>query len=344
MPQGAWHGAKHLFAPVVCAALLAGLTSTAIAQDKVVFGTNWRAQGGHGGFYQAQVDGTYKRLGLDVHIVQGGPQVNNRPLLSAGRLDFLMAGNLLHSFDNVKNGIPIVAVAAFFQRDPQVLMTHEGSYGNFADLKTAKTILIAKDGQFSFWQWLKSEHGFRDEQLKPYTFSLAPFLADKAMVQQGYAVAEPVSAAQQGAKPRIFLLAEHGWNTYSTTVETRNELVRTKPEVVRKFVEGSIIGWYNFMYGDRKAAIDAIRKHNPDISAENINEEVKRLLELQIIDSGDALTKGIGAIDMARVANFYGKMVKAGLYKAGEVDPAKAVTDQFVNKGIGLDVKKKLGK
>ncbi len=336
-------GRRHF----ICLALstaLAGLAATALAQDKVVFGTNWRAQGGHGGFYQAQADGTYKRLGLDVEIVQGGPQVNNRPLLSAGRLDFLMAGNLLLSFDNVKNGIPTVAIAAFFQRDPQVLMTHEGSYNTFADLKNAKTVLIAKDGQFSFWQWLKSEHGFRDEQLKPYTFNLAPFLADKAMVQQGYAMAEPVNAALQGARPKIFLLAEQGWNTYSTTVETRNELVRTKPDVVRRFVEGSIIGWYNFMYGDRKPAIDAIRKHNPDISAENIHEEVKRLLDLQIIDSGDALGKGIGAIDMARVANFHGKMVKAGLYKVGEVDPAKAVTDRFVNKGVGLEVKKKLGK
>lgn len=327
-----------------CMAILACAHDAAFAQDKVVFGTNWRAQGGHGGFYQAQADGTYKRLGLDVEIVQGGPQVNNRPLLSAGRLDFLMAGNLLLSFDNVKNGIPTVVVAAFFQRDPQVLMTHDGAYSTFAELKNAKTVLISKDGQFSFWQWLKSEHGFKDEQLKPYTFNLAPFLADKSMVQQGYATSEPVNAALQGAKPRIFLLAEQGWNTYSTTVETRNELVRTKPEVVRKFVEGSIIGWYNFVYGDRKPAIDAIRKHNPDISEEKINEEVKRLLELQIIDSGDALSKGIGAIDLARVADFHGKMIKAGLYKAGEVDPAKAVTDQFVNKGVGLDVKKKLGR
>lgn len=327
-----------------CMAMLAGAHGAAYGQDKVVFGTNWRAQGGHGGFYQAQADGTYKRLGLDVEIVQGGPQVNNRPLLSAGRLDFLMAGNLLLSFDNVKNGIPTVVVAAFFQRDPQVLMTHEGSYNTFADLQKAKTVLISKDGQFSFWQWLKSEHGFKDEQLKPYTFNLAPFLADKAMVQQGYATSEPVNAALQGAKPKIFLLAEQGWNTYSTTVETRNELVRAKPEVVRKFVEGSIIGWYNFVYGDRKLAIEAIRKYNPDITEEKINEEVKRLLDLQIIDSGDALTKGIGAIDTKRVSDFYGKMVKAGLYKAGEVDPAKAVTDQFVNKGVGLDVKKKLGR
>ncbi|MFM9885723.1 MAG: ABC transporter substrate-binding protein [Burkholderiales bacterium] len=320
------------------------LTFSAGAQDKIRFGTNWRAQGAHGGFYQAQVDGTYKKLGLDVEIVQGGPQVNNRPLLAAGKLDFLMAGNLLHSFDNVKNGIPTIVVAAFFQRDPQILMAHEGAYPSFADLKNAKTVLIAKDGQFSFWQWMKTEHGFRDEQLRPYSFNLAPWLADKRMVQQGYAMAEPVTALAQGAKPQIFMLADQGWNTYSTTVETRSELLRSKPDVTRRFIDGSIIGWYNFIYGDRKATIDAIRKINPDLSADNIEGEIKRMQELQIVDSGDALAKGIGAIDLARVRSFHDSMVKAGLYKPGEVDVSKVATDQFVNKGVGLDVKKKLGR
>ena len=313
------------------------------AQEKVRFGTNWRAQGAHGGWYQALADGTFKRLGLDVEIVPGGPQVNNRPLLAAGRLDFLMAGNLLHSFDNVKNGIPTVVVGAFFQRDPQILMAHRGVYKDFADLKTAKTILVGKDGQFSYWQWLKVEHGFRDEQLRPYTFNLAPWLADKRMVQQGYAVAEPIAAVAQGAEPAVFLLADHGWSTYSTTVETRNDMVRTKPELVRKFVEGSILGWVSFLYGDRRAAVALIRKENPEISAETIEAEVAKLIELGIVDSGDALTKGIGALDPVRVRDFYAKMVKAGLYKPGEVDTAKVATDRFVNKGIGLDVKKKLG-
>jgi NitT/TauT family transport system substrate-binding protein len=316
----------------------------ALAQEKVSFGTNWKAQGGHGGFYQALADGTYKRYGLAVDIVQGGPQVNNRPLLAAGKLDFLMAGNLLHSFDNVKNGIPTIAVAAFFQRDPQVFMAHEGSYKDFAALKTAKTILVGKDGQFSYWQWLKSEHGFKDEQLRPYTFNIAPFLQDKMLVQQGYASSEPFTARSQGANPKVFLLADYGWSTYSTTVETRSDLVSRKPEIVSKFVEASVIGWYNFLYGNRKPAVDAIKQANPEMTEALINAEIEAFTKLNIIDSGDALTKGIGAIDPAQVKAFYDKMVKAGLYKAGEIDLKKAVTDQFVNKPAFLDAKRKLGK
>lgn len=322
--------------------LLATGATPAQALDAVRFGTNWRAEGGHGGFYQALADGTYRKFGLDVTIVQGGPQVNNRPLLAAGKLDFLMAGNLLHSFDNVKNGIPTVAVAAFFQRDPQILMAHQGVYATFDDLRKAKTILIGKDGQFSFWQWLKTEHGFRDEQLRPYAFSLGPFLHDDHLVQQGYATSEPFSAAAQGATPQIFLLADHGWSTYSTTIETRDDLVRNKPDLVQRFVDASIIGWVNFLYGDHAPAYKAIREANPEATDALLDFEIAQFKKLGIVDSGDAITHGIGAIDLARVRAFYDAMVKAGLYKARDLDPARAITDRFVNKGVGLDVKKRL--
>ena len=137
------------------------------AADKVVFGTNWLAQGGHGGFYQAIADGTYEKHGLDVEISMGGPQMNNRPMLIAKKLDFLMTGNLLLSFDNVRNGIPTMVVAAFFQKDPQAMLIHEGSYSSFSDLTTAPTILVSKDGQFSYWKRMLNPHGFRDEQVKP---------------------------------------------------------------------------------------------------------------------------------------------------------------------------------
>ena len=113
----------------------------ASAAETVTFGTNWLAQPEHGGFYQSVADGTYAACGLDVTIAQGGPQVNNRPMLIAGKLDFLMAGNLLLSFDNVRNGIPTTVVAAFYQKDPQALMTHKGQYADFAALSGAPTVL-----------------------------------------------------------------------------------------------------------------------------------------------------------------------------------------------------------
>ena len=327
-------------------AIFSGLTiaTAAFAQEKVVFATNWRAQAGHGGFYQALADGTYKKYGLDVEIQQGGPQVNNRPLLATGRIDFLMTGNLLLTFDQVKNGVPVMVVGAIFQKDPQAIIAHPGQgYDKWEDLKKAPTALISKDGQFSFWQWMKSEHGFRDEQLKPYTFNLGPFLADKKSVQQGYSISEPINVKRQaGFDPVVHLLADNGFSGYSTTVEARADWVRNRPETVRKFMEASIIGWYNYLYGDRKAGDALIRKDNPDMTDEYIAGSIDLMKKLGIVDSGDAQARGIGAMSEARIKNFHDKMVKAGLFKSGEVDLSKVATTQFVNKGVGLDVRKQL--
>lgn len=315
------------------------------ADDKVVFATNWKAQAAHGGFYQAVADGTYKKYGLDVTIQPGGPQVNNRPLLPAGRIDFLMTGNLLHNFDNVKNGLPTVVVAALFQKDPQALFAHPGQgYETWENLKNAPVALIGKDSQFTWWQWLKVAHGFRDEMLRPYNYNLGPFLSNKKAVQQGYSVAEPIYIRNQAKfDPVVHLLADHGFSTYSTLIEARVETVKAKPDLVQRFVDASILGWVNYLYGDRKAANAMMLRDNPEMTADEIEQSV-RLMKLQgVVDSGDALRDGIGAMQPARVKDFYDQMVKAGLYKAGEVDLSQVAVYQFVNKKVGLDVKARLG-
>lgn len=318
----------------------------AFAQDKVSFATNWKAQAAHGGFYQALADGTYLRHGLEVKLIPGGPQVNNRPLLPAGRIDFLMTGNLLHSFDNVKNGVPTVVVAAMFQKDPQALIAHPGQgRERFETLKDAPVALVAKDGQFSWWQWLKVRHGFRDEALKPYNYNLGPFLANPKSIQQGYSVAEPIYVEKQaGFKPVVHLLADHGFSTYSTLIETRTETVRKRPELVQRFVDASAIGWVNYLYGDRRAANAMMLKDNPEMTIEEIEASVALMKAQGVVDSGESLQKGIGAMNTARIRDFHNQMVQAGLYKPGEVDLSKVATLQFVNRKVGLDLKASLGK
>ena len=320
------------------------LASAAQADDKIVFATNWKAQAAHGGFYQALVDGTYKKYGLDVTIQQGGPSVNNRPLLPAGKIDFLMTGNLLHSFDNAKNKVPTIAVAAMFQKDPQALLAHPGQgHEKFEALKNAPVALIAKDGQFSWWQWLRVTHGFQDAALKPYNYNLGPFLANPKAIQQGYSVAEPIYVENQGKfKPVVHLLADHGFSTYSTLIEARTETVKNKPDLVQRFVDAWAIGWVNYLYGNRQAAAAAMVKDNPEMTVAEMEASVALMKGQGIVDSGEAAAKGIGAMSPARVRDFYEQMVKAGLYKAGEVDLTQVATYQFVNKGVGQDVKARL--
>lgn len=329
---------------LAAAAAMAGIgLSGAQAQtlEKVRYGTNWVAQAEHGGYYQAVADGTYKACGLDVEIVPGGPQANNRMLLPVGKIDFYMGGNMIQSFDAVREGIPTMVVAANFQKDPQILMAHPGQgFDTFEDLKKSNDILVSKEGLATFYQWLRTAYGFKEEQTKPYAFNPAPFIANKKAVQQGYLTSEPLAVIKAaGFEPKVFLLADNGFDTYSTTIETRRELVEKKPQVVQCFVDGSAKGWYNYLYGDNKAANALIKKDNPEMSDDQIAYSIAKMKEYGIVDSGDALTSGIGAMTDARVKSFFDKMVKAGLFKA-DLDYTKSYTLAFVNKGVGKDLKK----
>ena len=324
---------------------LAGVLAASVsaqALEKVKFGTNWVAQPEHGGFYQSVADGTYEKCGLDVEIVPGGPNVNNRALLLAGKIDFLMDGNLLQPFNSIKEGIPIKVVASMFQKEPQIFMTHPGQgLDTWESLKTIDNIMIGNGGYHSFFLWMKSI-GFKDEQRKPYTYNSAPFLADKKSAQQGYVTSEPFAIMKEGGfEPNVFLLADYGFETYSTLIDAMENTVKNKAEAVKCFVEGSILGWTNYMYGDGSAANKLIQKDNPDMSDEQIAFSVSQLKKFGIVDSGESETLGIGAMNADRIKRFYDDMVKAGVVDAG-IDVTKLYDLSYINKGLGVDVKKKL--
>jgi NitT/TauT family transport system substrate-binding protein len=312
---------------------------SALAQSRlteVTFGANWLAQAEHGGFYQAVVDGTYENHGLKVTIVPGGPRASNRMLMTVGKLDFYMGGSLIQAFSAVEKDIPTLVVAALFQKDPQVLLSHPGQgLDTFESLRTSNDILLSKDGVATFFQWMKAEFDFKDEQVKPYGFNPAPFIANKRAVQQGYVTSEPLAIEKAaGFKPNVFLLADHGFSTYSTTIETRREIVEKNPDLVQRFVQASIIGWGNYLRGDNAQANALIKRDNPEMSDELLAYSAARMKEHGIVDSGDAETLGIGAMTDARMKDFFDKMVKAGLFKS-DLDYRKAYTLQFVNKGVG---------
>jgi NitT/TauT family transport system substrate-binding protein len=315
----------------------------AVAQtlDKVTFGTNWLAEGEQGGFFQALADGTYRRYGLDVAILPGGPNANNRILLPVGKIDFFLSANTLQSFDAVANNIPTVEVAAMFQKDPQVFLAHpDQGIDKFTDLKNL-TLFVSQEGVASYYQWLKADYGFKDSQVKPYTFNAQPFILDKKSAMQGYATSEPF-AVEREAKltPKVFLLADQGFSAYSTLIETRRDLVDKKPDLVQRFVDASIIGWYDYIYHDNSAGNAMIKKLNPDMTDDLLAYCVAKLKQYGIVDSGDAATLGVGAMTDARMKEFFDQMVHAGVVKAG-LDYKKGYTLQFVDKKVGLDLRPK---
>jgi len=334
-------GLKRVALAAAAASLFCAPAAAQQKLDKISFGTNWLAEAEHGGHYQALVDGTYRRYGLDVTIVPGGPNVNNRLLLPVGKLDFFMSANTLQSFDAVARNIPTLAVAAMFQKDPQVLIAHpDQGIDKFEDLKKL-TLFISREGLASYFQWLKAEFGFSEARVKPYTSNPQPFLADKHSAMQGYVTSEPFAIEKQaGFKPKVFLLADQGFNSYSTLIETRRDLVARKPDLVQRFVDASIIGWMNYLYGDNKAANALIKRRNPEMTDELLAYSIAKMKEYGIVDSGDATTLGVGAMTDARMKNFYDKMVRAGVV-APSIALGKAYTLQFVNKRVGIDLRPK---
>lgn len=315
--------------------LLLLLALPVLAADTVSFGTDWRAQAEHGGFYQAQAAGIYARHGIEVTIRQGGPQVNHSQLLAAGRLDFNMSPNSFLPLNFVRESIPAVAVAAMFQKDPQVLIAHPGQgHDSLAALK-GKPILIGADTRVGSWLFLKSRFGYTDDQIRTYTFSVAPFLTDKRAIQQGYLTSEPFVIEQQGLKPVVHLLADSGYSSYAAVIQTQAKTVAERPELVQRFVDASIEGWYAYLNGDPAPANALIKRDNPEMTDELLAYGRGKLKERGIVDSGDALTLGIGAMTDARWLDFFKTMSGQGLYPA-ELDPRKAYTLRFVNKRVGL--------
>ena len=309
--------------------------------DKVSFGTNWVAEAEHGGFFQAVADGTYRKYGLDVTIVPGGPNENNRMLLLAGKIDFFMAANTMMGFDAVLNNVPVVSVAAIFQKDPQVFLTHpEAKITRLEELKPL-ILFISKEGMTGYFPWLKSEYGFSEKNVRPYTFNAQPFIVNAQSAMQGYLTSEPFAVEKSaGFKPGVLLLADFGFNTYSTLIETRQEVIEKKPDLVQRFVDASIKGWYNYLYGDNSAANAMIKKLNPEMTDELLAYSVAKMTEYGIVDSGDTLKNGIGAMSDDRLTSFFEKMVKAKVVKS-DLDYRKSYTLRFVNKGVGLDLRPK---
>lgn len=327
----------------VLAAGAALAANVAAAQNlPVSFGTNWVAQAEHGGYYQAMVDGSYAECGLDVRIVPGGPGVNNQDEFIAGRIEFYMGGTL-GPMRAVAKGVPMVIVAADFQKDPLALLTHPGAISSFDGIADLDQLIIGDDGFLTYFKYFERTRGWDPARRVPYTWNPASFIANPRAAKQGYVSSEPFAIEREGGfRPDVWLVADNGYSAYSTTIVAMRSTVEEQPELVRCFVEGSARGWANFLYGDNAAALARIREDNPEMSAEQLAFSIAAMKEYGIVDSGDALTLGIGAMTAERMADFFAKMAEVGVLPA-DLDHTQAYTLDFTNNGVSLEVKKALG-
>jgi len=311
---------------VVCA-FAAGAHAQAPAPDKLTFSTDWLAEAEHGGFYQAQAEGIYKRYGLDVTLKAGGPQVNGLQLLAAGQLDVAMA-DALQVMAAVEQKVPLVSIAATFQKNPTVIIAHPG-VAALADLK-GKPIAVSAAANTTFWPWLRQRYGFTDEQKRPYAFSVQPFLVDKALSQQGFATSEPFSIEKGGVKPVVFLLADLGYPPYSEVLVVTRDTLAKRGDVLRRFVLASAEGWKSYL-ADPAPGNTLIRRANPEMSDDLLAYGHAKMKAYAIVAGADTKDAGLLTMTDARWRSTVEFLKSAGLAKPG-IDYGAAWTLDIVGK------------
>ena len=312
---------------LLLAALLGPLAAGgAAAQEKFVYQTNWYAQAEHGGFYQALAEGTYKKHGLDVTIKMGGPQLNGLQVMVGGGADCLMSTDMAILLAR-NTGVPVTTVASIFQKDPQVLIAHE-DVKSFEDLK-GKTIFIGAASHRTFWPWLKARYGLSDSQVRPYTFNIQPFIADKNSAMQGFLTSEPFAIQKAGVKANVLMFSDHGYPAYNTTISCMEKTVIERKAALAAFVRATMEGWKSYLANPAPGNA-LIRKENPNMSEEQLAYSVAKLKELGMVTSGDAQRLGIGVITEPRLKASYDLLVSSGVIDPAKVDFAKTYSLDFV--------------
>ena len=299
---------------------------------KLKLATDWRAEAEHGGYYQAVATGEYAKRGLDVQIIQGGPGVNVPQLLASGAVDFGIGSNGFIVLNLANEKAPVKAVMASFQKDPQVLIAHpDAGIASIADMK-GHPILLSDASVTAWWVWLKAKYDLTDAQVRKYTFNSAPFLADKRAVQEGYVTSEPYTIEKEtGVKPAVFLLADNGYPGYASMVLARDAMIAAQPAVVKAFVEATIAGWTSFLDGDASKADALIRKDNPEMTQDILDQARAKLKSYGILQSGDAVAGGIVAMTDARWKTFFDMAAGHGIYPK-TLDPKTAYSLAFLPK------------
>jgi NitT/TauT family transport system substrate-binding protein len=289
----------------------------------VKFATDWLAEAEQGGFYEALANGEYAKRGLDVTILQGGPGTNVPQLVAAGAAQMGVGSNSFIVMNLAAQNVPVKAVAAFMQKDPQVLMAHpDAGVKTLADLK-GHPILLADASVSAFWVWLKAKYGLSDSQVRKYTSNSAPFLADPRVVQEGYITSEPYTIEKQAHfKPVVMLLADEGYPGYAGMVLVGDAFADKHPDAVRAFVAASRAGWKAYLEGDPRPADALILKSNPDMTEDILAQARDKMRTAGIVGPDP------GRMTDARWAAFFQMASGHGIYPK-TLDYHRAYTLQF---------------
>jgi len=294
----------------------------------VTLQTDWYPQPEHGGFYDAQIRGYYKDEGLDVTILPGGPYVNTAQQVSSGTVQFAM-GSSDNTLESVGNGVPLVAVAATMQHDPQAIMVHQDSpVHSFQDLDGHAVAI--RLGASTWFEYLVKRYQLRNVREIPATYSVANFLQDPAYIQQIFVTSEPFFARQAGVSVRALLISQAGYDPYRVFLTSR-PFLQQHPEIVAKFVRASLRGWRDYLVhpDDINAAI---AKLNPAMSVAQMKFSYEALRDQHFITGAAPNGADLGRFDPARWSSMYQQLLDLRVIQK-PFDPTIAYTMRFMPAG-----------
>ncbi len=293
----------------------------------VTLALNWFPEAEHGGFYAALVHGEYAKEGLDVTIQPGGPQAPVIPQVATGSVQFGVdnADKLLLGRAQEAD---VVAVFAPIQTSPRCILVHEeAGIKTFDDLAAAKGFTLAMNPGQPFAQFLNHHLKLDGLQQVPYPGSLSQFLLDKRFGQQAYSFSEPFSAKEKGATPRTLMLADVGFNTYTSMLMVSRDMITKQPDLVAKMVRASARGWERYL--NEPVETNAfIHKENPEMSPEILAFGVTDLKPLCMAQDGVPF----GSMTQERWAQLVQQMTAAGSLTGPALDPVAAFTNEFLSK------------
>lgn len=281
--------------------------------------TNWFAEPEHGGQYAALAKGFYEEAGLDMTIQSGGPGISSTQIVAGGKAEFGM-GQADEILLARQNGIPLVAIAATFQKNPQGIMFHKGQYKDITELNGNK---IYVGSGVVYWEYLKKAYSLDKVTEMKYTGSLANFVADPTAATQIYITSEPFSMQQEGVDVEYFLNYDLGYKQYGNVLYTTEDFLKKHPETVKAYVEASIKGWD--YYKDNSEEINKVmQEKNPDLKLEAMAYGAKA--QEPLVYGGDAETNGVGYMSKDIWSGLQAQLVDMGLLK--EAEP---IEDVFTN-------------
>ena len=296
------------------------------AIDNVDLALNWLPEAEHGGFYAADIHGLFAARKLRIKIIPGGPGVPVIQNVASGKVMFGVA-----NADQVLLGraqdADVVAIFAPLQQSPRCIMVHKKSgVTKFDDLKD---MTLAINPNQTFLGFLKKRQALTDVRIIQYTGSVAPFLQDERMGQQAYVFSEPFIAQKQGAVPVNLMVSDLGFSPYTSVLLTRMDVIATKPDLVRRMVEASVLGWRKYL--DEPAQTNEhIHSLNQEMGLDILEfgaTTIKPLCE-QGLSSPDRL----GEMTLERWQTLAEQLIEGGALKPDKVDPAKAFDVSFLPK------------